>query len=357
MKRFLFLLAGLALLAGIGRFDAQQPDAEPEPYAITPQAGNWLICVASYTQRMPGDIEPEMLANMPAGVPDAGRLAHDFAQEIRTKYKTPAYVYNRGAEEHAKQLAELQKLRQLTGEGGRFRTIRIREQFAVLVGGYKDSQTARKELDRIKRDWKCPDKQFCTAGIQIVPDKKWDGHMEKLDKTDTSEKGCIVQTVLYSPFNSAFVVPNPLVPKDQTADNTPEKFMEKINEGEEFNLLKQCKHPWTLTVAVFQSPPTLQGHSGSSSFLDKLTGREPGHSLAASAMNAHNLAEVLRKIGFNEAYVLHTRYNSVVTLGGYDTENDRRMDQMWEWLERQKMPPEVKAMLLSHPLPLKVPKS
>src|SRR5271170_804600 len=101
MKRFLFLLAGLVVLAGMGRFDAQQPDNEP--YAITPQAGSWMICVASYTQMLPGDA---------TGVADAGAMAHDFAQEIRTKYKTLAYVYNRGAEERAKQQAEIQKLRE-----------------------------------------------------------------------------------------------------------------------------------------------------------------------------------------------------------------------------------------------------
>jgi hypothetical protein len=122
-------------------------------------------------------------------------------------------------------------------------------------------------------------------------------------------------------------------------------------------MLKQCKHPYTLVVAVFQSPPTLQGHNGSSSFLDKLMGRDGGQTLAASAMNAHNLAGVLRKIGFTEAYVLHTRYNSVVGLGSFDSQNDRHMDEVWEWLERQKIPVEVRAMLLSHPLPLKVPKS
>jgi hypothetical protein len=344
MKRLLFLLAGLALLAGLGRFAAQPPSADP--CSLTPQAGKWLICVASYTQAVPGD---------PTGVENAGALAHDFAQEIRTKYKTPAYIYDHGAEERAKQLEELDKFRKQC-PGGTFRTTRIREQFAVLVGGYKDLETARKELDRIKKDWKCPDARFCSSAEKLVPGK-WDGKMKKLDPTDNSENGYIVQQVLYSPFGTAFVVPNPLAPKDKPDDSVADDFIVKINSGEDFNLLKQCKHPWTLTVAVFQSPPTLQGHTGSSSFLDKLTGRDTGHALAAGAMNAHNLAEVLRKIGFNETYVLHTRYNSVVTLGGYDNENDRRMDQMWEWLERQKMPPEVKAMLLSHPLPLKVPKS
>jgi len=333
MKRFLFLLAGMALLAGMGRFAAQQPEADP--YDITPQAGNWLICVASYTKGPPG---------VPGTFPDAAARASDFAQEIRTKYKTPAYVFNRGAEELAKQQAEIQKLREKC-PGGVFRSTRIQEQYAVLVGGYKDSETARKELDHIRK-WAYPEDRFCTLGDEVKP-----------GKDDKGADGVWIKTMKYNPFASAFVVPNPLAPPERPRDDVADEFMKKINEGEEFNLLKQCHHPWTLTVAVFQTPPTLQGHSGSSSFLDKLMGREGGQSLAASAMNAHNLAEVLRKIGFKDTYVLHTRYNSVVAVGGYDSKEDRRMSQMWEALERQIMPPEVKAMLLSHPLPLKVPKS
>jgi hypothetical protein len=354
MKRFLFLLAGLALLAGMGRFDAQQPQADP--YDITPQAGSWLICVASYTQALPGDPVEGSMTSQPIGgmgVKDAAGMAHDFAQEIRTKYKTAAYVYNRGGEERAKQMAEVEKLRERC-QGGNFRTIRIREQYAVLVGGYKDSETAHKELERIHK-WEYPDKRFCNSAMQFAPGP-WDGKMKKLDP-NSNEPGGVLTVVLYNPFASAFAVPNPLAPPERPRDDVADPFIVKLNEGEEFNLLKQCKHPYTMTVAVFQTPPRFQGHSGSSSFLDKLMGHDGGQSLAAGAMNAHNLAEVLRKIGFKETYVLHTRYNSLVTVGAYDTDDDRRMSQMWQALERQIMPPEVKAMLLSHPLPYKVPKS
>src|SRR5262249_45664335 len=141
--RVLFLLAGLALLSGIGRMGAPQPAGGT--YSVTPQSGNWVVLVASYTQGPPELAGTEAHAAAKAGTePDAAAKAYDFVEEIRTKYKTPAYVFNRGAEERRKQQEEIRQLREKCPQG-RFRTIRIQEQYAVLVGGYKDSETARKE--------------------------------------------------------------------------------------------------------------------------------------------------------------------------------------------------------------------
>lgn len=344
MRRLLFLLAGLALLAGMGRFVAQQPAADP--YQITEKSGKWFICVASYTDPAPVDgVELPPSAS-------AAEMARDLAQEVRSKYKTPAYVYNRGAEERAKRRAEIQKLWEKCPEG-RFRTVRIREQFAVLVGGYADQAVARKELDRV-RQWPMPSDRFCGESGRIVE-----------GKNDKGEKGWLVQQIRFSPFTKAFVVPNPLAPPDTTLDNKTDPFIIKINAGEDYSLF-QCKRPWTLAIAVFQSPPTIKGSSGSSSFLDKLTGRDPGEQLAASALNAHNLAEVLRKLG-HEAYVLHTRNNSTVTVGAFDSKDDRRMPQLAEAISRQldKLDPRIRSqeasqsgnVILARPLPMEVPKS
>lgn len=335
MKRILFLLAALALLAGMGRFYAQPA---VDPLHITENVGPWMICVASYTDPKPSESDP---------VPrdSASVMAHDFATEIRAKNKIAAYVFNRGADERAKQQAEINKLREKC-PNGRFRTIHIDEQFAVLIGGYKDMETARKELDKIKR-WPMPSDKFCSTSGRIVP-----------GKSDNGEKGWLVQQIKSSPFSNAFVVRNPLAPPDATVSDAPDPFLEKLNREEDFSLIHNCKRPWTLAVAVFQSPPTIKGTKATSSFLDKLTGRDPGEQLAASALNAHSLAEVLRKLGF-EAYVLHTRYNSTVTVGGYESKDDRRLQQTAEAMmrHRDKLEPRIKPQILSRPLPMEVPKS
>jgi hypothetical protein len=348
MKRFLFLLTVL-LLAGMARLFAQQPDTDP--FYLTPQAGEWLICVASYTQTGPGGVDRE-----PGTDPDAAAKAHDLAQEIRTKNKAPAYVFDFNAEERAKQLAEIRHMLENCPKG-HFRATRIREQYAVVVGGYKDSETARKELDKIK-NWPFPDERFCGMSARIVPGVAKDEGRAQISGQNYAkgEKGYFVEQVKFSPFSNAFVVRNPLVPKEDNAPkNVADDFTKRINKDETYNLLEHCKSPWTLTVAVFQSPPVVQGHSGSSSFLDKLMGRSGGEQLAASAMNAHNLAEVLRKLGY-ETYVLHTRFNSVVTVGGYKSKDDPRLQQMAEVL-KQRFKMDERVRLLAQPLPMEVPKS
>lgn len=319
MRKGLFLLTGLALLSSTVPFVVGQSQADPNQ--VTAAAGPWLICVASYTG------------------PDAAAMAHAFVEEIHAKYKMPAYFINRGADERRKQQDEIEKLRAKCPEG-RFRTIHIEEQFAVLVGGYKDMETARKDLDRIKR-LPAPGDKFCILGDRVVP-----------GKSEKGEQGVWVQQLRISPFSNAFVARNPTAPPEQTVDKGDAAFLKEINSGESFSIYK-CRKPWTLAVAVFQAPPTI--HSGtSSSFLDKLTGHSGAEQLTASALNAHNLAEVFTKLGF-ESYVFHTRNNSVVTMGGYDSRDDPRMAQVDAALKRyvQVNPEQVK--LLAHPLPVEVP--
>ena len=128
MRGFLLALAGLLgpVASGIGY---AQVEADPaRDYRVTPEAGPWMICAASYM-----------------GEP-AAKLAHDLTLELRQRYQLPAYVFNRGAEERRKQQEEFDNERQqrqeylrkmgYTGEVPlRRRTVRIEDQYAVLVGG------------------------------------------------------------------------------------------------------------------------------------------------------------------------------------------------------------------------------
>jgi hypothetical protein len=70
-------------------------------------------------------------------------------------------------------------------------------------------------------------------------------------------------------------------------------------------------------------------------------------------MNAHALADALRKSGL-EAYVLHTRASSVVTIGGFASANDPRMQETEQALERMKIGPSLD--LMPKPLPMQVPR-
>src|SRR5579871_5851280 len=68
--------------------------AHPADYAVTPQAGPWMILVASF--------EGE----------DSGKQAEEMVTIIRRDYKLPAYVYNRGEEERRKEHERVERIRE-----------------------------------------------------------------------------------------------------------------------------------------------------------------------------------------------------------------------------------------------------
>jgi hypothetical protein len=58
-----------------------------------------------------------------------------------------------------------------------------------------------------------------------------------------------------------------------------------------------------------------------------------------------------------EAYVLHTKYGSVVTVGGYDTPDDPRLRQMQERFARLSQDPNYARLeFLATPVPMPVPR-
>jgi hypothetical protein len=327
MKRFLFALAGLALVVGPGSFAAPTVDTDPnQKYEITPAAGQWMICAASYSGEQ------------------AANLSHELVLDIRRNYNLPAYIFNRSAEERRQQQAEIERIRQNSPEGARIRIHRIEDQFAVLVGGYKDMESARKALDGFKK-------------LKPTNKKVMDTITRQHEAVQDGKKGIMTETILVNPFVSSFVVRNPTVPAEQVQkDQGPDPFLKEINRGESYSVYK-CKKQWTLAVAVFQTPGVVQNEA-SSSFLDKIWGNGASDRLTASAMNAHNLAEALEKLGrqwgINEVYVFHTRYNSVVTIGGFERKDDPQMAIVQMALQKH-LRPDVQVKLLAQPLPMEVP--
>jgi len=306
--------------------------AQTEPavdYAVTPEVGPWMICVSSFT----GD--------------DAAHMARDMANEVRSRYHLPAYIFNRGAELRQQQLEEQRRLREQQEEQlrrlgvapvdqkFRIRHVRIEEQFAVLIGGYADIDKAHAELVLIKK---------------LEPPKSVPPDWMTIGKASTGkDQG---QLIPINPFWQSFVVPNPTVKRSKEPKAPPpDPFWEKLNSGESYSLL-QCRQPWTLAIKEYQVPTIVQPKSNQSTF-ERLFGKSQTGALEAAAMNAHALAEALRKSGL-EAYVLHTRASSVVTIGGYASANDPRMQETQQALERLKWGPSLD--LMPKPLPMQVPR-
>lgn len=321
----------ILLLLVLGLSAARQAGADPgNRYPIAPEAGRWLICAASYTG------------------PQAGALAHELCEVVRRDYKLPAFVFDRGGDERRKQQEQVTKVRELAPEG-RIRTVRIEEQFAVLVGGYKDMPAARRALDDFKK-LPIPPAKFCDTGTVQTKGTK-DG-----------QEGTWIKEVRYSPFWTSFVVHNPTVPKEDTeAKGNDYQFLKQLNAGESYSLLR-CPKPWTLAVQTFYGGCVIQQPSKSSKFLDLLPfGDKGGEKLNAAALQAHELAGVLKKVEhgdvkFPNVYVLHTRSSSVVTVGAYDGPNDPKLQYDMHVLSKMKLTSRTAMEIQPKALPMEVPK-
>jgi hypothetical protein len=359
----LLAIAGLLTLldGGKGRSQQQAPvpdflkkvqaQAGPEDLLreilVTPQAGPWMICLASYTG------------------PEAAQMARDFVMVLRDPAgpykmndKVKAYVFNRGDDERIKERLRIEQYKQQMREKYKQigldvppkvrvpRMMHIEDQCAVLVGEFKDMASARRYLD-VLRKFDTPDPNKVKMDAAYIADPK-------------NKKG---EVAYINPFRNGFVVPNPTIPQQAANQNAaPDPLLKDLNAGESYSLLK-CPRPYTLLVKQYQGAALVQSDSGGGGVLGKVglgKGGVNGETLNAAGQSAHNLAELLQKKGFKEVYVLHTRYNSMVTVGSFADEKDNRLrhtQDMWARFQQQ-LPPDLLArmQLLTQPVPMIVPR-
>jgi hypothetical protein len=313
MKRFLITLAVVAL-AGHG-FAGPRVECDPNKlYPITPDVGPWVISAASYMG------------------PNARQLAREVVYQLRRRDNMPAYFFDY-SEKEREELANYLKDRKRPGH------VRIQDQCGVLIGGYPDADTARKMLTEVKK-LKIPDL-----------DKK------NLDAMVNPEDGRIYYV---NPFKNAFVTRNPTIPHDQQIAE-PDAGLRKLNSAEEYSLFKNPK-PWTLAVKSYTGVGAFNSSTSSSSVWDSLLLKNKDKDvLGASGAQAHETARILRGLGM-EAWVLHTRRESIVSVGGFDGPDDPMLrdvaNKVQAWREKNIRtmggdPFQIPIQLL----PMRVPKS
>ena len=282
MRTFLTTVASLVVLLVActqGRSAAVEADPNKQ-YSITPAAGPWMICAASFTG------------------PDARQLAHQLVIKLRAQYRWPAYVYDWAEEQRRQQEAQFRAAQNASPNAPPIR-VRIEEQCAVLVGGFADMETARRALNEFKK-LKSEASSARPASVQ--------------DPLLNSELG---QQPASGDFPQSFVVHNPALPNTPTPSNDTDSYLKELNSGESYSLLN-CRKPWTLAIKEYEGATVVLTQSTTSAFLEKLGfGSKPSQALGQAGSNAHELAEALRKLHI-EAYVLHTRHSSLVTIGAFD---------------------------------------
>jgi hypothetical protein len=310
---------------------------------VTPAAGPWLILVHGYDE-----------ANGPS-------LARALALELRgPNYGLQAYVWNYGDDERKAELErarqEMERRKKALRDAGlttdmpiRVPHMLVRVQCAVLVGGYKDRDAARHDLERIKKLKPLDPIRFHLPEMflikPVVP-----------GQNRTGERAAV------NPFIKAFPVHNPSVSFAKTDKDVQDYgVLQRLNTDESYSLLN-CRKPWTLAVKHYQVPTVVESRGMTGGILQAGGPGGSGQKTDTAKFNAHALAELLHRRGW-DAYVLHTRFFSMVTVGSYDSKDDPRIAHDQEELAKlnqrlASLPPDmnVDLRLLPQGVPIPVPR-
>lgn len=335
------LSPGLPSPSGAGLNNLVPPANESDinaAYAVTADAGPWLICAASYQG------------------PDAPELANKLCEYLRQRKNVRAYVYNRGNEERRQLQEELDRWHATSPNSARrWRLAHPQEeQLAVLIGGFRDLDAASSELKKVRK-WDLPD-------IHLKSGRP------AFDTYDSYEpvpgkKGYELKRYSINPFHTAFAIPNPTIQQQRRAGAKIDPLWKKLNADEPRSLFK-CPKPWTLVVQEYTGAQVIQPTSASGSFLEKLGfgDHNLGKRLDQSARMAQELCDMLKndpRFGL-KAYVLHTRSSSVVTVGEFDSATDPNMQRVLEQLKhftfKNGKTGEITSLLFTRPAPMEVPR-
>jgi hypothetical protein len=305
----------------------QAMDEAPHGWAVKPENGAWMILVKGYVGA------------------DSKKLAEQLCREIRDTHKVAAYLFERNAVERKREQELQEAIRRKAEEDARpfLQTIeqqkkkaeaegsvfipsapRIKvpkplnplpEQWAVMIGGFPDGDTARKALDTVRK----------------FPHPKDPALMQEAFITrPTQNGGTKIEQAYINPYAAALVVPNPSLPAGAGEDRTKlEPFIVKMNQDVPHSLLTARK-PWTLMVKSFTTPMKLTGKDGDGdgSVFDRggLFGGGKKSMLDLTAAQASQLCEALRHKDMKpaplEAFILHHRTGSLVTVGQFDAPDD-----------------------------------
>jgi hypothetical protein len=315
-------------------------------WALKPEHGPYFILVKSYSRPHTPTPEDQGLS--------ARALGEMLAGDIRQLYKVQAFLYEYISEERKAEAAALaaerergrqfvdqmenrKKQSELQGMGFmdpdnriRFKTVNYRDQIAVMVGGFKSEEDAKKAL-LVMRTWKPPEQKILMDAA-VVSNLSTDG------------KNARIENGRLNPYLSATVVSNPLIPRQiQEGPSHADPFIVKLNEGCPYNLFKATK-AWTLAVKSFNAPVQLVGKDADQNVMAKSGSSKGGNALLAGAAQAEAMAKMLREMKDGkgqplrlEAFVLHTRHSSIVTVGQFDSPNDPALLQTENLLMSMKL--------------------
>ena len=375
--RQMFFAAAIAAMAAAGplvaQYDlpisrpavaAEPPDPKPVyKYELKPEHGAWLVCVKTFKDpsrpigwaRMTAAEKAQAIATSDTRCRE---LAEGFVEHIRGEGRLNAFVFERGWSVRQQQKKELKEVFEAkrkyyeskgippTPELMRVKIVDyLPNDYSVLIaparGTLKDLDGALEFAKRV-RLIPAPPAEFCDS-LFIT------------QGTVVKEKDSLV-----NPFETAFPGPNPAIARaNALAAQRPkaEAYLLTFNSEESYSLIHKTKKPWTLLVQVYGGVGSVTPAGGTA----QSSKGEPGELLERGAKQAHAIAELLRKTkpAF-DAYVLHTKYNSLLCIGEFDSADDLQLKatakNLGEHPLLDKKTGRVIEDFLEHPYPVLIPR-
>ncbi len=303
------LVRSLALIAATGALFLAAPLAAAPPWArlipfkkieadpnreywLTDENGPWLIMATTFSGE------------------GAQQQAHELVIELRRDYQLPAYL-------HRKQFDFTGKV---IGAGvdpkGRPKEMRYQravkyEEFAVLVGDYSSVEDSRieKDLETIKT----------LHPATLDPKRRGQQVKQPFFQIRTLYRAVNPEKKKYGPMYRAFVVRNPLIPREFFVHSGLSPLVLRINDGVEHSLLDN-PGKYTVQVATFTGEVYYETElrpEEKDRWWENIVKRRKPSKLEMAAEKAHRLTLALRKQGV-EAYEFHDRDKSIVTVGSFD---------------------------------------
>ena len=285
LSRTLLCLLCLALLSTIASA-AKIEAVKGKHYGLTKRHGPWMIMVASFHA-----------ASKDGKVRDGKtpqQIADELVYELRQK-QIPAYTFSMSAENE--KIETVDRL----GRDETRKFLTNQDHVSVIAGNYPSlkDDVAQKTLAYIKKLYpKCLQQK----GVKYLRTKRRQG-----------------------PLGAAFLTVNPMLTPEEIKARQHDPLLAKINSGGKHSLYEN-PGKYSLVVATFGGKSL--AHIGDSNAPDaqkafKIDIEE--NDLANAEHNAWELAVALRERDNVDAYVWHDRYQSVVTVGSFDSPNDPKL--------------------------------
>ena len=294
------VLLAIAFAAIAGPVSAARIDAtENRTYRITKKHGPWMIMVASFSERHE-DVRVDGLSPSDA--------ASQLVYALR-KRGIPAYTFRMSEADHNNLGMDA------LGRTRRTRTPVQNNSVSVIAGNYPtvDDSTAQKTRNFIKR-----------LSLKDLNLESWTNGGGLVFRQTPGQPG---------PFSGAFLTINPLFTSEEVAKTKRDPLILRLNGNSEYSILRN-KGKYTLAVATFKGRS--QTGIGEREYKKVSDLFEPSSTLDDAAERASSVAKMLREGLFSgsqqgrtfEAYVYHDKFQSLVTIGSFDSPQDPRLNQL-----------------------------